>query len=136
MRIIFQPANGERYAGSPQTEMRGDRRVIRFSYIGCTHYLLFQCPLDMSVKLDSGDVQEALLTMGDRVLDAREEALPGMEKVHVSCVTHTELYRNNGYIAIKDEAANYAVCGVFFQADQFQIMLPLPVFSYTTALSV
>lgn len=136
MRIIFQTANGERYAGSPQTEKRGDRRAIRFSYIGCTHYLLFQSPLDMSVKLDSSDVQEALLTMGDGVLDAREEALPGMERVLVSCVTHTELYRNNGYITIKDEAANYAICGVFFQADQFQILLPLPGMSYTTAVAV
>ena len=136
MRIIFQNANGERYAGSPQTEKRGDRRSIRFSYAGCTHYLLFRSPLDVTIDLENQKLQDALMMLGDELLYAREMELPGMEKMAVTCVAHTDLYRNNGFIDIKDEAANFAVCGVFMMADQFQILLPLRGMSYTTQVAV
>lgn len=136
MRIIFQNANGERYAGSPQTEKRGDQRSIRFAYAGCTHYLLFRAPLDVSIDLEKQEVRDALEMMGGDLLYAMETEVPGVEKLTVTCVAHTDLYRNNGFINIKDEAANYGICGVFMMGDQFQILMPLRGMAYTTAVAV
>lgn len=136
MRIIFQNANGERYAGSPQTEKRGDRRSIRFAYAGCSHYLLFRSPLNLTIDLGKQELRQALELLGDDLLYARETELPGTEKITVTCVAHTDLYRNNGFIDIKDEASNFAICGVFMMADQFQILLPLQGMSYVTQVAV
>lgn len=136
MKIQFQNANGGQYAGMPQTERRGDRRVLRFAYAGCSGYLLLRSPLEKPIDLMSEMTQHAILVLGDRIRFGLEEQLPNMEHITLRYISHEELFRCNDCVEIPDYAANYAVCGVCEEGQEMQILLPLDGMSYTTSVAV
>lgn len=136
MKIQLVTADGFHYAGTPQTEKRGEKRVIRFAYAGCSGYLLLRAPLEKPIDLHAETTQHALAALGDRILMGMEEQLPHMEYITVRYIAHEELYRSGDCIEIRDEAANYAVCGVLQSAGVCRILLPLERMLYTTAVAV
>lgn len=136
MKIQLYNADGFHYAGTPQTEKRGEKRVIRFAYAGCSGYLLLRAPLEKPIDLLSETTQHALAALGDRILMGMEEQLPHMEYITVRFISHDELYRGGDCIEIRDDAANYAVCGVLQEADVCRILLPLEHMLYATAVAV
>lgn len=136
MKIQFQNADGCHYAGMPQTERRGDRRLLRFAYAGCTGYLLLRAPLEKPIDLLSETTQHAIAVLGDRLRFGVEEQLPGQEHTTVRFVSHDELYRGNDCVEIPDGAANYAVCGVWETEGVLRILLPLEGMSSTASVAV
>lgn len=136
MKITFQNANGNHFARMPQTERRDKKRYIRFSYAGCTGYLILRSPLEKPADLLSEELQHAIVSLGDRISFGEERQLPGMEHISIRYVTHSELFRGNDSIEIPEGAASYAVCGVVVQGEEFRILLPLDKKSSTTAVAV
>lgn len=136
MKIQLLNANGSHYAGTPQSEKRGAKRIIRFAYAGCSGYLLLRSPLEKQIDLHSETTQHALAVLGDRILGGQEVQLPQMEYITVRYISHDEIFRSGDCVEIRDDPANYAVCGVLKKEDICQILLPLENMLYTTAVAV
>lgn len=136
MNIKFQDANGSHYARMPQTECRDNHRRIRFSYTGCTGYLILRSSLDKPANLLSEELQHAIVVLGDRIREAGDHQLPGMGYISVRYVSHSELFRGNDSVEVPDGAASYAVCGVLIQGDEMRILLPKDSATSTTSVAV
>ena len=138
MKIKFSTVGDGNYAMNPQTEKRGDRRVLRMAQHGCTHFLIFTSPLNHQVDLKDEALQDGLQKMGDLLLNAENVLVPGQEAVQVSCVSYMTFRRDNEYIEIPDKAANYAICGCFQkkEEDELHLLLPREGMAYRTAIAV
>lgn len=136
MKFVFREADGTHYAGAPQTEKVREQRFLRFVHSGCTSYLLLCAPLDKQIDLHSEKVQKAIAELPKDLTEDRAVSLPGMNHISIRWIKNDTLFCNNDHIEIRDEAANYAICGVLERDGEFQILIPLQGMTYTTAVAV
>ena len=138
MRIEFSTAGDNNYAMTPQTEKRGAKRILRMAQHGCTHFLLISAPLNQKPNLEDAGLKEGLLQLGDKMLQAKELSVPGMEVFQVTCISYMEYRKESGLLELPDKAANYAVCGGLYskEEDVFYIWLPRTGMSYHASVAV
>lgn len=138
MNIQFSSAGDNNFAMNPQTEKRGDRRLLRMAQRGCTHFLVLASPLNMKLDIQDKALQSKLEALGDALRDARELPLPQQEEITVSCISYMAFRKDNEYIDLPDKAANYAICGCHYRKedDLFNVLLPTTGMGYHTSVAV
>lgn len=138
MNIEFSTAGNTNFAMNPQTEKRGDRRLLRMAQRGCSHFLLFSAPLNQKIDIFDPTVHQLLQDHADTLLTAQDAPLDDTEKFLVSCISYMDFRKANEYIDLPDKAANYALCGCHYrkETDTLIVLLPTPGMGHTTSVAV
>lgn len=137
MDIQFREYDGSFFALNPRIERRVNQLVIELDEQACTHFLILSHAPGTTADLRDPQLQEALRSRGEALLEADREALT--EEITVSCVSYRNYRMNEKAIKIPYQITEYMIFGCRLLRNQepevFRVALPQEQMHFSTCVS-